>query len=248
MDLCPGAGSTLLLLPAGEARSVRHRALQRADPSHERDSRTLDRGMPTRAFGPHPDLESEPSAADPAPVRDPPQSAPAAPLAPRRCPAETATTTGHSRAVPRKKTDSRRWHDQRISPGRMTWMRLSAPTGAQHGWKQPGQRRQDGAVGPVRLGPGDLTAEHRDLMTEHHDLGVLRYLAAAEQHQPAEDPDHDQVEQAKGNKPSSCRNWLIRPNRRSQHLRRVLKRYTGNSPSTLSIRQMTGHCSVTWST
>jgi hypothetical protein len=39
-------------------------------------------------------------------------------------PAETATTTGHSRAVPRTKTDSRRWHDQRISPGRVTWMRL----------------------------------------------------------------------------------------------------------------------------
>ena len=48
----------------------------------------------------------------------------------RRCPAETATTTGHSRAVPRTKADSRRWHDQRISPGRMTWMRLSAPTGS----------------------------------------------------------------------------------------------------------------------
>ena len=27
-----------------------------------------------------------------------------------------------------RKADSRRWHDQRISPGRMTWMRLSAPT------------------------------------------------------------------------------------------------------------------------
>ena len=39
---------------------------------HERDSRTLDRRMPARAFGPHPDLESRPSAADPAPVRDPP--------------------------------------------------------------------------------------------------------------------------------------------------------------------------------
>ncbi len=30
------------------------RALQRADPSHERDSRTLDRRMPTRASRPHP--------------------------------------------------------------------------------------------------------------------------------------------------------------------------------------------------
>ena len=72
-------------------------------------------------------------------------------------------------------------------------------------------------------------AEHRDLMTEHHDLGVLGCLAAAEQHQPAEDPDHDQVEQAKGHKPRSCRNRLIRPIRRSQNLRRVLKRYRDHS-------------------
>ena len=40
----------------------------------------------------------------------------------------------------------------------------------------------------------DLTAEHGDLMTEHQDLRVLGRLAAAEQDQPAEDPDHDQVE------------------------------------------------------
>jgi putative transposase len=31
--------------------------------------------------------------------------------------------------VPRPETDSRRWHDQRISPGRMTWTRFSARTG-----------------------------------------------------------------------------------------------------------------------
>jgi hypothetical protein len=56
--------------------------------------------------------------------------------------------------------------------------------GAQHGWKQPCQCCQDGAVGPVWLGPGDLTAEHSDLVTEHHDLGVFAGLAAAEQRQP----------------------------------------------------------------
>ncbi len=31
--------------------------------------------------------------------------------------------------VPHPKTGSRRWHDQRISPGRITWTRLSAPIG-----------------------------------------------------------------------------------------------------------------------
>ncbi len=48
---------------------------------------------------------------------------------------------------------------------------------------------------------GDLTPEHRDLMTQHHDLGVLGRLA--EQHQQAKDPDRDQVEQTKSHEPRS---------------------------------------------
>ncbi|MGO8883409.1 MAG: integrase core domain-containing protein [Streptosporangiaceae bacterium] len=47
--------------------------------------------------------------------------------------ADTAARTGRSRPVPRPKTYSPRWPDQRISPGRMTWTGLSAPT------IQPGQ-------------------------------------------------------------------------------------------------------------
>src|ERR1022692_4161511 len=42
------------------------RAGQRPDPPHERDYRTLDRGMPSRAAGPSPRLEPGSSAADPA--------------------------------------------------------------------------------------------------------------------------------------------------------------------------------------
>jgi len=114
--------------------------------------------------------------------------------------------------------------DQPAVPGQQR-PRRDEPMGTQHGWQQPSQRRQDRPVGPVRPGPGDLTAEHRDLMTEHHDLRILGRLAATQQHQPAEDPDHDQVEQAKGHRPRSCRNQLIQPNRSSQYLRRVLKRY-----------------------
>ena len=45
------------------------RAVQRADAPHERDCRTLDRGMPPRAPGPHPHLEPGPPAADPVRVR-----------------------------------------------------------------------------------------------------------------------------------------------------------------------------------
>jgi len=38
--------------------------------------------------------------------------------------------------------------------------------GAQHGWQLPGQCREDGTVGPIRLGPGDRTPEHRDLTNQ----------------------------------------------------------------------------------
>src|SRR5258708_32660232 len=87
---------------------------------------------------------------------------------------------------------------------------------------------------PVRPRPCDLTPDHRDLMTEHHDLRAFGRLAAAEQHQPAKDANRDQVEQAKGHKPRSCRNRLIRPKRRSRHLQRILKRYTvQDTPETL---------------
>jgi hypothetical protein len=67
------------------------RALQHPGAPHERDRRTLDRGMPPRTLGPHPHLEPGPPAADPARLRNPPQSAPASPLSERRRAAETAT-------------------------------------------------------------------------------------------------------------------------------------------------------------
>jgi hypothetical protein len=70
------------------------------------------------------------SAADPARLRSSPQSAPASPLSERRRAAETATRAGRSRSVPRPKTGSGWWPDQRISPGDMTWTRLSAHTGS----------------------------------------------------------------------------------------------------------------------
>ena len=103
---------------------------------------------------------------------------------------------------------------------------VGAPVAPGEGRRQPGQRRKDRPVSPVRPGPGSLTPKHRDLMTEHHDLRIFGRLAAAQQHQPAKDSDHDQVEQPDAHEPRSCRNRPIRPSRRSQHLRRVLKQYT----------------------
>jgi hypothetical protein len=71
---------------------------------------------------------------------------------------------------------------------------------------QPGQCCQDRLVGPIRPGPGYLTVRHHHLVTKHQDLRVLRRLAPAQQDQPAEHPDHDQVP-------------------RLSLLRRVLRRY-----------------------
>jgi transposase len=84
---------------------------------------------PPRTPGPHPHLEPEPSAGDPARVRNPPQSAPASPGAGRSGTAETTALACRSWAVPRPKTGLYRWSVQRVSPGRVMWMRFSAPTG-----------------------------------------------------------------------------------------------------------------------
>ena len=50
---------------------------------------------------------------------------------------------------------------------------------AEHGWKQPGQRRQDRPVSPIQPGPAHLTPEHRNLVTEHHDLRIFGRQACA---------------------------------------------------------------------
>jgi len=63
--------------------------------------------------------------------------------------------------------------------------------------QQPRQRRYHGAVGPVRLRPGDLTAQDRNLVPQNHDLHVLRGIASRQEHKPAEQPDHDQIDEAK---------------------------------------------------
>jgi hypothetical protein len=52
--------------------------------------------------------------------------------------------------------------------------------------QQPCQRGDHGAVSPVRRWAGDLTAQDRDLMPQHQNL-----------RQPAEQPDHEQIDEAK---------------------------------------------------
>jgi hypothetical protein len=42
-----------------------------------------------------------------------------------------------------------------------------------------------------------LAAQDRDLVPEHQDFRVLGNIAAGEERQPAEQPDHEQIDEAK---------------------------------------------------
>jgi hypothetical protein len=62
--------------------------------------------------------------------------------------------------------------------------------------QQPSQCGDHRTVSPVRSRAGNLTAQDRDLVPEHQDLDVLGGVASREQRQPAEQPDHEQIDQA----------------------------------------------------
>ena len=61
--------------------------------------------------------------------------------------------------------------------------------------QQPRERCDHGPVSPVRLRPGDA-AQDRDFMPQYQDLYVLGGVAPGEEHQPAEQPDHEQIDEA----------------------------------------------------
>ena len=95
----------------------------------------------------------------------PPQPAPAPPLPAHRSTAETTTRASQSRAGPRPKTGSRRLHDQRISPGRMTRTGFSARTGSPGTQPPPaGRGRPLPRPRPARLPPWHRPGPRRDLL------------------------------------------------------------------------------------
>jgi hypothetical protein len=64
------------------------------------------------------------------------------------------------------------------------------------GRQQPGQSGDHGAVGPVRPRAGNLTAQDENLVPQYQDLRVLGSVAPGEEDQPAEQPDHEQVDKS----------------------------------------------------
>jgi hypothetical protein len=138
-------------------------------------------------------------------------------------PSGIGPSAGEETAVPRQQ-GSRRDESATAQPGR----------------QQLGQRCQDHPVCPVRLGTCDLTAQHHDLMPQQNDLRVLGRLAAAQQEQPAEDPDQDQIQQTDRHELRSCPNPPTPPNSSSQTLHRILKRYR------VRVLGATAHPTATW--
>jgi hypothetical protein len=86
--------------------------------------------------------------------------------------------------------------DQAPVPGEQG-ARCHHPVQPKASGQQLHQRGDHGAVGPVRLRAGDLTAQDRNLVPQHQDLRLFRGVAAREERQPAEQPDYEQVDEAK---------------------------------------------------
>jgi hypothetical protein len=62
-------------------------------------------------------------------------------------------------------------------------------------WQQPRQGADHGTISPVRPWAGDLPPHDRNLVPEHQDLRVLGGVTSRQEHQPAEHPDHEQVDE-----------------------------------------------------
>jgi hypothetical protein len=57
-----------------------------------------------------------------------------------------------------------------------------------------GERGQQRPVRPARLRRGDLAAQHRNLVPQDQDLGVIRRGGSTQQSKPREDPCGQQAD------------------------------------------------------
>jgi hypothetical protein len=65
------------------------------------------------------------------------------------------------------------------------WPSSGTPQGGEHS-----------TVSPVRPWAGNLPAQDSDLVPQREYLCILRGIASRQQRQPAEHPDHEQVDQS----------------------------------------------------
>jgi hypothetical protein len=71
---------------------------------------------------------------------------------------------------------------------------------------KPGQHRP---VGPVNPRPGHLAPQHRDLVAQHEQLGILGYRAPRQQRKPPQHLAEQQIEQSKSPAPIIAARWLL---------------------------------------
>jgi hypothetical protein len=78
------------------------------------------------------------------------------------------------------------------------------------GWsgQQPYEPSQHRPVGPVDPRPGPLAAQHRDLVAQHQQLGVLCRRASGQQRKPAHHLAAEQIEQSQGHASIIVARWL----------------------------------------
>jgi len=76
---------------------------------------------------------------------------------------------------------------------------LLAPTG-----QQPGHGAEESPVDPRQRRALIGTVQHRDLMPQHEDLGVLGRVGPGEQHKPAQDTSEHEVGESEGHSDRSC--------------------------------------------
>ena len=81
-------------------------------------------------------------------------------------------------------------------------VRRHQPAHPQRPGEQPGQGGEHRPVGPVQLRLRVLPPQHRHLLAQHQQLGVLRRRRTCQQRHPAGQADEDQVEHPYRHKPA----------------------------------------------
>jgi hypothetical protein len=90
--------------------------------------------------------------------------------------------------------------DQAAVPGQQGG-RGDDPVLMQCAGQQPGQRGQHGPIRPGRPHPIDLAAQHGDFVPQHQQLCCLGGIAPGKESEPAEHPNHDQIQQPNCHEP-----------------------------------------------
>jgi hypothetical protein len=80
------------------------------------------------------------------------------------------------------------------------------------GWagQQPRESSKQGSVGPVDPWLGHLASQHRDLVAQHEQFGVLGCRTPRQQCEPPQHLADQQIEQSKGHAPIIAARWLPR--------------------------------------